>query len=53
MGALKREGEAGTPLQTMHVWAGAPNCYLDMLDKIQKLAFENILATSPETLTQH
>ena len=25
-----------------HVWAGAPNCYLEMLDKLQKRIFRTV-----------
>ena len=36
-----------------HVWAGAPGCYLDLLDKLQKRICSNVgpsLATSLEPL---
>ena len=36
-----------------HVWAGAPNCYLDLLDKLQKWIYRIVgpsLAASLETL---
>ena len=36
-----------------HVWAGAPSCYLDLLDKLQKRICRTVgpsLATSPEPL---
>ena len=35
-----------------HVWAGAPSCYLEMLDKLQKWKFRSfICAASLETLS--
>ena len=37
-----------------HAWAGAPSCYLDMLDKLQKRLCKTdspSLATSLETLS--
>ena len=37
-----------------HVWAGAPTCYLELLDKIQKQIYRTVgpsLAASLETLT--
>ena len=39
-----------------HVWAGAPNCYLDILDKLQKWVCMTVgptLATSLESLAIH
>ena len=39
-----------------HVWAGAPNCSLHMLDKLQKWACRTVgpsLAASLEPLTHH
>ena len=39
-----------------HVWAGAPSCYLELLDKLQKQICETVspsLATSFETLAHH
>ena len=38
-----------------HVWAGTPNCYLDMLDRLQKQVCRTVcpsLAASLELLTQ-
>ena len=29
-----------------HVWAGAPNCYLDMLGKLQKRVFRTLGSSS-------
>ena len=37
-----------------HVWTGAPSCYLELLDKLQKLICKTVgpsLAVSLETLT--
>ena len=37
----------------LHVWAGAPNCYLELLDKLQKRICKNVgpsLAACLETL---
>ena len=37
-----------------HVWAGAPSCYLELLDKLQKRIFRTVgpsLAASLEPLT--
>ena len=39
-----------------HVWAGAPSCYLELLDKLQKRICRTIdpsLATSPEPVAHH
>ena len=39
-----------------HVWAGAPSCYLELLDKLQKQICRNTgpsLAPSLEPLTHH
>ena len=39
-----------------HFWAGAPNCYLDKLDKLKKQIFRTVgpsLATSLEPLAHH
>ena len=39
-----------------HVWAGAPSCYLDLLDKLQKRICRIVgpsLAASLEPLTHH
>ena len=39
-----------------HVWAGAPNCYLKLLDKLQKQICRTVgasLATSHEPLAHH
>ena len=39
-----------------HVWAGAPSCYLDLLDKLQKRIYKIIgpsLAASLEPLGHH
>ena len=39
-----------------HIWAGAPSCYLDLLDKLQKRICGTVgpsLAASPEPLTHH
>ena len=39
-----------------HVWAGAPNCYLDMLDKPHKPVYRNVshsLAAFLEPLAHH
>ena len=39
-----------------HVWAGAPSCYLDLLDKLQKWICRIVgpsLATSLEPLAHH
>ena len=39
-----------------NVWAGAPGCYLDILDKLQKQIFRTVnpsLAASLDTLTHH
>ena len=39
-----------------HVWAGAPSCYLELLDKLQKRICRTVgpsLAASLETLVQH
>ena len=38
-----------------HVWAGAPSCYLELLDKLQKRIRRTVgpsLAASPEPLAQ-
>ena len=38
------------------VWAGAPSCYLELLDKLQKQLCRTVgpsLATSPEPLVHH
>ena len=39
-----------------HVWAGAPSCYLELLDKLQKRICTNVgpsLAASLEPLAHH
>ena len=39
-----------------HVWAGAPGCYLELLDKLQKQICRTVglsLATSLEPLAHH
>ena len=39
-----------------HAWTGVPSCYLDMLDKLQKLVCETVgstFATSLEPLGHH
>ena len=39
-----------------HVWAGAPSCYLELLDKLQKRICRTVglsLAASLESLTHH
>ena len=39
-----------------HVWAGAPSCYLELLDKLQKQIYRTVgpsLAASLETLAHH
>ena len=39
-----------------HVWAGAPSCYLELLDKLQKLICRTVgpsLAASLEPLAHH
>ena len=39
-----------------HVWAGAPNCYLELLDKLQKQIFRTVgpsVAASLEPLAHH
>ena len=39
-----------------HIWAGAPSCYLELLDKLQTLICRTVspsLAASPEPLTHH
>ena len=39
-----------------HVWAGAPSCYLELLDKLQKRICRTVgpsLAASLETLAHH
>ena len=39
-----------------HVWAGAPSCYLELLDKLQKQIFRTVgpsLAASLEPLVHH
>ena len=39
-----------------HVWAGAPSCYLELLDKLQKLICRAVgpsLAASVEPLAHH
>ena len=39
-----------------HVWAGAPSCYLELLDKLQKRIFRTVdssLVASLEPLTHH
>ena len=39
-----------------HVWPGAPSCYLEMLDKLQKLICRNVgssLASCLEPMAHH
>ena len=39
-----------------HIWAGAPSCYLELLDKLQKQIYKTVgpsLATSLELLAHH
>ena len=39
-----------------HVWAGAPSCYLELLDKLQKQIFRTVgpsFAASLEPLAHH
>ena len=39
-----------------HVWAGAPSCYLELLDNLQKRICRTVgpsLTASPEPLTYH
>ena len=39
-----------------HVWADAPSCYLELLDKLQKLICRTVapsLAASPEPMAHH
>ena len=39
-----------------HIWAGAPSCYLELLDKLQKQIFRTVgpsLAVSLEPLAHH
>ena len=39
-----------------HVWDGAPSCYLELLDKLQKWLCRTVgpsLAASPEPLAHH
>ena len=39
-----------------HIWAGAPSCYLELLDKLQKCICRTVvssLATSLEPLAHH
>ena len=39
-----------------HVWAGAPSCYLELLDKLQKRIYRTVgpsLAASLEPLAHH
>ena len=40
-------------IECCHIWAGAPNCYLELLDKLQKRIYRTVgpsLSTSIELL---
>ena len=48
--------EVALYLYKSHVWAGAPSCYLELLDKLQKQICTTVaasLATSLKRLTHH